>query len=172
MPANSAVIRMSRHPDVNSAVIAPYRATTPGPFELCIQNAVVTDATGKPVNVVKEGEVFNICVDVFYTETIGDLEPQFVLDVTVIDLASCGVVKPYCCSLQGQLKCDTTHARFCCQFQCLQKGIFTYAATFSLAHSDLFDFIGFKQCFACNPACLHEEVKGDKLIVTAPALSH
>ncbi|MCI0692590.1 hypothetical protein L0337_11375 [candidate division KSB1 bacterium] len=169
MSANHVAVRMSRQPDVNIAVIAPYRATVPGPFELCIKNAFVADANGKPVSVVKEGEVFNICVDVYYSEMIGDLQPQFIFDVTVIDLSSCGVVKSYCCSVQGQLKCDTTHARFCCQFQCVQKGVFTFAATFSLAQSDLFDYVGFKQCFACSPACLHDEVKGDKLTITAPA---
>ncbi len=163
MAAEEGVVTMSYKSDVQESIIKPYRSSYPGPIELCIKECRVLDQGGKPARVIKEGDPFYLCMDVYYSELLGDLEADFVAEFHVMDLASCDYVKTYCCSVKGKLHCDTTCARICCKFKCTQKGIFTYAASIYLPCSDLFDFCCHEECFACQPDCCHAHPKKVKI---------
>ena len=164
MPAKEAVVTSTFTPDVETAVLQPYRATYPGPIELAIKRCQVLDKGGKPTRMVKAGEPFYLCMDVYYSELLGDLEADFIAEFHVMDLTSCSQVKAYCCSVEAKLKCDTTHTRICCRLHGSEKSVYTYTATIALPNSDLFDFCCFEECFAVAPTCHHE-----RYAITAPA---
>ncbi len=166
MPALEAVVTSSMTPDVETKIIQPHRATYPGPIEICIKRCQVLDKGGKPTRMIKEGDEFYLCMDVYYSELLGDVEAEFIAEFHVLDLATCDVVKVYCCSIKGRLHCDTTCTRICCKFKCTKKGVHTYTATISLPKSDLFDFCCFEECFACSPDLCHEEVAKEKIKVS------
>ncbi len=167
--AEEGVVTMSLERDVEDSIIKPYRSTYPGPIELCIRECKVLDKGYKPARVIKHNDYFYLCMDVYYSELLGDLEADYRAEFHVMDLSTCSTVKAYCCSVEGKLHCDTTHARICCKFKCTEKGIFTYAASLYLPHSDLFDFCCFEECFACQPNTCYPHP--DKVRSHAPSMA-
>jgi hypothetical protein len=162
MASSEAVITASLAPDVEASIIGPHRVTYPGPIELCIKKCQVLGAGGKPVRILKEGDDFYLCMDIYYSELLGDLEADFVAEFHVMNLATCGIVKTYCCSVEGKLECDTTKMRVCCKYRGTEKGVFTYTATIALPKSDLFDFCCYEECFGVAPTCHHDKVTSIK----------
>jgi len=156
MPAEQVLISTKMQHDVDSAILKPYRASVPGPVELCIKDCKVLDKRGQPVRVVQHGDEFYLVMDIYHSELLGDLEVDYRAEFHVMNLASCGSVQAYCTTVESKLKCNTTFTRIRAKFQCTERGVFTYAATIYLPHSELFDFCCFEECFACQPIACHE----------------
>ena len=136
------ILNFGFNPDIKK-VIDAVRASTPGPDNLALIKPEIVDMSGNHISFLKKNEKYNICVTVAYNELIGDLEPEFIYNVTVLDLVSCDIIKSLCFSCRDRFRCDTTEARICKEFECNKEGFLSVAMTIALTHSDIFDF----QCF-------------------------
>jgi len=164
MPSSDVLVSTKLEQDVENTILRPYRSQVPGPVELCIKNCRVLDKRNKPARVIQEGDDFYLVMDVYYSELLGDLEVDYRAEFHVMDLASCGSAQVYCCTVESKFRCNTSFASIRCKFPCNQKGIFTYAASIYLPHSELFDFCCYDECFACQPSSCHEVAGNVKVV--------
>lgn len=131
----------------------------PGPEDFAMKDCKIIDKNGNQVRVVTNGDPYTICCTLLYDKRIGGLHPDFVYNVTVIDLSSCDVVTSMCFSCEGEIECPSTQVQICMPMTCDHEGVFGVTVTASLGDGNYFDYHCFDFCFACHHSCLHEKLK-------------